>query len=347
MTQAVIFFSPDFRELAENELRRAQSKVEILNEIAPGVLLIRSPASLASLAVPWLKRPPIYIHHLSPVQASIPLQHPGDLFETLDELRTAIRSQLLGHFKQRVPFSVQARVFDWLPVSALFRIESELETLIKEEIRLPLDVRRPRQALSVVIGEKRAFLGVSAAALNLSPWPGGAPPFPADPNRVNRAEQKLMEAVEIFRIRLCPGQHALDLGASPGGWTRVLLLSGLRVTAVDPQPLLPSLFFHPSVTYEPVTAEEFLARKPGEFDFIANDMVMHPQDSARLMVAYAKHLKPGGTAVMTLKLGSLSRSRVMDHCFRILRKAYRIPRVRQLYYNRSEVTAWLKKLSVP
>jgi 23S rRNA (cytidine2498-2'-O)-methyltransferase len=179
--------------------------------------------------------------------------------------------------------------------------------------------------------------------LNVSPWPGGAPAFPPDPNRINRAECKLLEALETFRIQLCPRHRALDLGASPGGWTRILVLHGLTVTAVDPQPLLPEMFFHPSVTHVPLTAEAMLEDCPEQFDFIANDMVLAAQDSARLMVAYAKHLRPGGMAIMTLKLPLRDRCRVMDHCFRILRKAYRIPRVRQLYYNRSEVTAWLKK----
>jgi len=195
----------------------------------------------------------------------------------------------------------------------------------------------------VVLTADEALLGISPTRLNVSRWTGGAPPYPPDPDRINRAELKLLEALETFRIRLRPGASALDLGAGTGGWTRILTQHGQRVTAVDPRPIVPSLLCRPDVRYERMTAEEYLSKKPGEFDLVTNDMIMAPQDSSRLMLEFDRHLAPGGMAIMTLKLGAREQRRVMDHCFRLLRQAYRVPRVRNLYYNRSEVTVWLKK----
>ena len=54
-------------------------------------------------------------------------------------------------------------------------------------------------------------------------------------------------------------------------------------------------------------------------------------------------LRAAGIALMTIKLRPHNRRRVMDHSFRILRKAYQIVRVRQLVNNRSEVTLFLRK----
>lgn len=116
--------------------------------------------------------------------------------------------------------------------------------------------------------------------------------------------------------------------------------SGLSVTAVDPRPLE---LEHPRLLHHALPAEGCLREVEGPFDLITNDMSARPQDSAPLMVQYAAHLRPGGHAVMTVKLGALDKPRVLDHTLRILRSAYRIPRIRQLYYNRSDLTVWLRK----
>ena len=134
----------------------------------------------------------------------------------------------------------------------------------------------------------------------------------------------------------------LDLGASPGAWTTLLRQRGLWVTAVAPTPLYPWLLFDKGVDYHPMLAEEFLARCQTTFALVVNDMKLDAQDSARLMVAYAQHLRSEGIAIMTLKLRGRNQKRAMDHAFRILRKAFKIIRVRQLVSNRQEVTLFLR-----
>jgi hypothetical protein len=67
------------------------------------------------------------------------------------------------------------------------------------------------------------------------------------------------------------------------------------------------------------------------------------QPLARLMVDYAPQLRLEGIGIMTLKLRQQNKQRVMDHSFRILRKAYKIIAVRQLVSNRSEVTLFLRR----
>jgi 23S rRNA (cytidine2498-2'-O)-methyltransferase len=70
---------------------------------------------------------------------------------------------------------------------------------------------------------------------------------------------------------------------------------------------------------------------------------MDARDSARLMVAYARLLYPHGLVIMTLKLPADDRLAVIDHAFDILRQAYDVAGVRQLFHNRSEITLFLKK----
>ena len=113
---------------------------------------------------------------------------------------------------------------------------------------------------------------------------------------------------------------------------------------VDPAQLAPALQSDPYVRHKRMPAEVYLKKCRTQFDLIVNDMLMDAQDSARLMVAYSSYLHEDGNAIMTVKLRDRNLRRVMDHTFRILRKAYRVVRVRQLAYNRSEVTVYLKKL---
>jgi 23S rRNA (cytidine2498-2'-O)-methyltransferase len=138
---------------------------------------------------------------------------------------------------------------------------------------------------------------------------------------------------------------ALDLGAAPGGWTRILRQHEQYVTAVDPARLHPSLQTDPNVRHLPLTAETYLEADPDRFDLIVNDMRLDARDSARLMVAYARCLYRHGTALITLKLPQENRQTVLDHSFNIMRRAYTIIAARQLFHNRSEITVYLQPKS--
>ena len=196
--------------------------------------------------------------------------------------------------------------------------------------------------ISASDGDICAYLGISWASQNLSPWAGGH--YPAYGEVPNRAGLKLMEAFREFGLRLRPESKALDLGAAPGAWSMVLRGYNAHVTAVAPTPMYPWLYDDPGVQIFPMKAEVYLLMCQTQFDIITNDMILDAQDSARLMVDYARHLKASGIAVMTLKLREHNRRRVMDHALRILRKTYKIIRIRQLVSNRREVTLYLRKL---
>lgn len=220
--------------------------------------------------------------------------------------------------------------------------------------RLAQVLRHPSTILSEPFFPERPSLyvyGDYAGALEphqqLAPWPWGVPHFTPDPGLINRAEWKLLEAIGSFRLGLRSGR-ALDLGASPGGWSRVLTRAGLSVASVDPHPRGME-WTHPGLVHHPLRAEEFLSQTAERFDLIVNDMWLHAEESSEIMRTAAACLVPGGQALVTLKLGHLcetleSRRGSLRRSLDILRKAYRIPRMRQLFYNRNEVTVWLQKL---
>ncbi len=332
----ILTTAPGFTDLARAELRQAQPDAFFFPDIAPGVLC--ADGDFFALADKWRQNPPIFTRHICPALTTVSLTQTAS---DLTNLQTAVAG-LRDLIEPEFPFSVQTRIFADGPLRP-FDVNNALADFIKTETGAPLDVRRPFQILSVVITQDTAYLGVSLTLHNLSDWAGGVRRFAREKGQISRAEFKLLEALEIFGIDLPPRGTALDLGAAPGGWTRVLRQSEQYVTAVDPANLHPSLQADKQVRHKPMTAEIYLLNDPDPFDLIVNDMRLDARDSARLMVEYAPFLYPQGQAIMTFKLPKNNRTAVLDHSFNILRQAYRIANARQLFHNRSEITIHLTK----
>lgn len=327
MTHAILTCSEHFTELALNELRRHHKQLTCIQQLSPQHLHISNPGTFGHLTRPWKQKLPIYLHHLFPVHEIISLNGTSDDF---------VRLRQQAHALCDDDFVVQAQVVGPYRYS---------ETAVTQSIRpgrAPTAGEPPQgRVLSVLIDGTCAYTGISWASQNLSPFAGGKREF--DEPFPNRAGRKLLEALATFEIRLEAGSHALDLGAAPGAWTEILRRRGVRVTAVAPREMYDWLQVDPDVRAFHTTAEAYLTQCDTTYDLLVNDMKLDAQDSAKLMVAYAQHLRPGGVAIMTLKLRMHCPRRVMDHAFRILRKAYRIIYVRQLVSNRKEVTLFLRR----
>jgi 23S rRNA (cytidine2498-2'-O)-methyltransferase len=347
-------------ELAQAELSAAASDAGLLEELSAGVLLCDAGIPFVELAARWRASPPIFVRHIAPVQVIAPLGgHAGDpafLARALPDALPALDAALR--------FSVQTRILADVPYKP-FDVNTTLASALAGDDGPALDVRAPQQIVSVacaslhtwqpdaslVIGgahvgrgrRQAALAGLSLAANNLSSWAGGMRRFAREKGQVSRAEFKLLEAFEVFGVELPPRGVALDLGAAPGGWTRVLRQRGQYVTAVDPGELDAHLAGDRGVRHLRITAEQYLQDEPDSFDVIVNDMRMDARDSARLMAAFARFLYPHGWALMTLKLPEHDRQPVLDQAFAILRRAYRIAGARQLFHNRSEITVFLRR----
>jgi 23S rRNA (cytidine2498-2'-O)-methyltransferase len=338
---AILTADPSSVEAATEELVETVPGAAVLQELDDGVLLVALP-SFWELAEMWRKQPPIFIRHISPVQASMPLPDDDSAIHLLLALALEELSELM---EPTLPFSVQTRIF----IDAAYGpydVNTALSQALKAESSAALDVRNPRQVVSVVIaryqGQTTGFLGLSPVEYNLSDWAGGNRRFAREKEQISRSEFKLLEALEVFQIELPPRGVALDLGAAPGGWTRILRQHEQYVTAVDPAQLDVSLDADPDVRHLRMTAEKYLEAGPDRFDLIVNDMRLDARDSARLMVSYARHLYRHGSAIMTLKLPQEGQQTVIDHAFNILRQSYDIVAARQLFHNRSEITVYLK-----
>lgn len=165
---------------------------------------------------------------------------------------------------------------------------------------------------------------------------------------LNRAEAKLREALKAFEVAVDSTTRALDLGAAPGGWTKVLAAHGAQVVAVDPADLAPEVAALPNVTHFPGRAEEYLATSPAEqFDLITNDMNCDPAGSAELVRALLPLLRAGGVVIMTVKFVTRNRKKHVREVSDALGRHFESLQERHLPHNARETTVLLNGRLAP
>jgi 23S rRNA (cytidine2498-2'-O)-methyltransferase len=301
-------------------------------------MLAQADPDVHELSALLISHPPTWARHLNPVSLNLPLN--GDAGD-LAALESALPAVLMD-LDTDLTFSIQTRLLGagarW--TYSRFDVNERLAA-VAASWGASLDVRTPDQAVSIVCVPGNAFLGVSLAAHNLSSWAGGEIRYRKEPEQISRAEFKLLEALEVFRIELPVSGRALDLGAAPGGWTRILLERGLEVTAVDPAELDPRVAGRPGLQHIQSRFEDTQVR--GQFELILNDMRLDARDSARLMERAAGLLAPGGFALMTFKLPEDRMVLTAEAALRILGRDWTVLGARQLFHNRNEVTVALEK----
>lgn len=172
------------------------------------------------------------------------------------------------------------------------------------------------------------------SAKRLKKWPQGNCYFIEDKiNPPNRAYLKLWEALTLLGNYPKSGETALDLGASPGGWTYVMQSLGAQVTAVDKAPLEPKIAKLPRITclqqsafaIEPATLEE-------SFDWVLSDIACYPERAYTLITKWIASGK-AKQMIFTIKLqGEIDLSVIKQ--FQAIPNSY----TTNMFYNKHEVT---------
>lgn len=186
-----------------------------------------------------------------------------------------------------------------------------------------------------------------------SPWPMGIPRLRVPREAPSRSVAKLIEAFMVLltedeqRAHLKPGMSAVDLGAAPGGWSWQLARKGVRVTAVDNGPMDKALLTGGLV--EHVRIDGFTYQPPRPVDWLVCDMVEQP---ARIAALVAQWLTRGWCreAMFNLKLPMNKRYEELKNCRKLIDQRLRVGgvaaelRIKQLYHDREEVTAYLRRV---
>jgi 23S rRNA (cytidine2498-2'-O)-methyltransferase len=152
-------------------------------------------------------------------------------------------------------------------------------------------------------------------------------------NPPNRAYLKLWEALTLTGTYPVPGETAIDLGASPGGWTYVMQTFGTKVIAVDKAPLEPRIAKLPNVTFRQQSA---FALDPKTFaepiDWVLCDVACYPERTYDLIMQWLNAGK-AKNMIFTIKLQGKTD-------LEVLQKFKDIPggRVIHMFYNKHEAT---------
>jgi 23S rRNA (cytidine2498-2'-O)-methyltransferase len=199
------------------------------------------------------------------------------------------------------------------------------------------------------VGGLACHVGVSDPG-NSSAWPMGIVRLRMPSGSPSRSTLKLAEAILEFvdetdrAKRLAPGMTAVDLGASPGGWTWQLVQRGLMVSAVDNGPMDAALLETGQVKHR--RDDGFHYRPSEPVDWMVCDMVESPSKIARLA---AKWVAQGWCeqTIFNLKLPMKKRWEEVLRCRAIIDEAlggagYYL-RMKQLSHDREEVSAYLAR----
>lgn len=165
----------------------------------------------------------------------------------------------------------------------------------------------PHRLRAVLVGPHEAWVSMSRRPVDedpLSAWPS---PFPLGRALVEEARdapssahRKLDEALRWLGVTPNADDVAVDLGAAPGGWTRVLRNFGARVVAVDRADLDAALKTDPLVKHLRKDAAEVVLK---DFDptLVVCDVIWEPKN-ALTVVERALALPRLRGLVVTLKL---------------------------------------------
>jgi 23S rRNA (cytidine2498-2'-O)-methyltransferase len=145
----------------------------------------------------------------------------------------------------------------------------------------------------------------------------------------SRAYLKLWEALMRFGRWPGAGEHCLDLGASPGGWTWVLAMLGAQVTAVDKAPLAANVAAMPGVTER---LDSAFGLPPEPVDWLFSDVIAYPDRLLALVWRWID-AKAARSIVCTIKFQGST-----DHAAAEAFAAIPGAQVVHLFHNKHELT---------
>ncbi|MCQ4085604.1 methyltransferase domain-containing protein [Saccharibacillus sp. JS10] len=327
----------DFAAYAQEELRRLFGSVKSSVLSDREVLLVTLNEGQAQVVQKITESRPIFLRHIQPVQ----FQRSGEnIGESLTEVASFIQSN--NQIGAGVKVALQVRKSADAGGESAAQLKEWLEESLRDS-EAEWVASGSDWIVSVYVTATDIYAGISRPEDNLSDWSGGAIRFRREEGQLSRAKFKLLEAEREFGLDFSAYRSAVDIGAAPGGWTSFLLERGLKVTAVDPAKLHPSLLKMPNLTYVRKNANEVKFRE-NEFDLLVCDMSWSPKLMVQMVTDLLHALSPGGTAIITIKLmHKKPMALIKDVISSFENSRLQVQRAKQLFHNREEITLYMIK----
>lgn len=287
------------------------------------------------------KSQPVFIRHMMPVQAEFLLiEHKSEDLHTILE-----KVKPICPLRARDYFAVQARVVDGKGDYNSKDIEIYLGEYYESRGSIPVFsddqiMNVNLYVLSVFVKDQHGYIGYSNAADNLNFHSNEYRVLGKQPPEISRAENKLKEAINQFHVHLGGKGYALDIGAAPGGWTKVLADYGYQVDAVDPGELDERLKAYQNIKHYKSRIEDTHFNHP--FNLVTCDMNVDAIIASKLICQLHQQIETNGYCIITLKLPFKDEEIRIQKCVALLEKYFQIITIRNLTHNRREVTVYMK-----
>jgi len=227
------------------------------------------------------------------------------------------------------------------------------QALRQAGVLLPKEQKRAPVLHLFLLTGQQGYVGLSYPENN-SPLENGIMRLKFPNEAPSRSTLKLEEAFIQFipkhewDKRLSGGMNAVDLGASPGGWTYQLVKRSMMVTAIDNGPMAESLMETGQVRHLMVDGFKYEPQKKNNH-WLVCDMIEQPQ---RVAERIADWLINGWCqeTIFNLKLPMKKRYETVTDILQQLEQRlveagikYRL-QVKHLYHDREEVTVHIQNL---
>lgn len=326
------------KELALSELRKLYKNSNFVKWLNDEAGIIKIDDDFPHISENIKKNNLIFIRHIQPINFKIILtKTKSDLYSIL-----GIVKKIKSLMSTNLSFSIQTRIIN---INSFEYTKKEVYEIIKNEIlkdNFIENIKNPQQVISILIADN-IYLGISKVNENISKWAGGEARFSAE-NSICRSESKLLEILENFNIDELNIKSAIDLGCSPGGWSKLLLQRGYKVIGIDPAIVDDEVLNNKNFTHFKFTSEKFIEQNKEKFDLIINDMKMDFNSSIKIINLLKPSLNKNGIIIMTVKLFKNDMSKINDIMLK-LKTNYDILLARQFYNNRNEFSVVLKAKS--
>jgi 23S rRNA (cytidine2498-2'-O)-methyltransferase len=330
-----------FAQYAQEEIKRLFPTARFTLLVPTEVFTFELPVSVEEAARLIRQQEPMFLRHMQPVDHVLE----GSRSEAdLSELVQWLREHASFQAGEKIAVQVRKEEGSGAPYAPI-AVKSAMDQLFSSHFDVEPVVKDASRIVSVYVTAEKVYIGISRPEDNLSDWSGGAIRFHKEEDQISRAKFKLLEAEQRFGLDFGSYRNALDIGAAPGGWTSLLLEKGLKVTAIDPANMHPSLISNPNLTFHKKNAGDVKLRDE-EFDLLVCDMSWSPRQMGRLVADLLYALKLGGTAVITVKLMHKKPFQTVRELLQAFESQLHLVQAKQLFHNREELTLYLIKSTI-
>lgn len=337
MNKFIVTYTPYFHKNLLKELKNIDSNLKLVNIITNGISIIE--VSNRNTFLNNLES--IFIKHIMPIDYQGVIT--GDLNK--DKLDIYENTKQIVNLNNNDLFAVQTRIINGQLEYSSKDLEVYIGSNYEKNGAIPcfsdINLKNDQmKIISILINDNKYYIGFSTSKENLNFHCDEYRILSKNGREISRAENKLKEALSKYNIKLNKEGKALDIGAAPGGWTKVLSDYGYEVYAVDPGNLKEELYSIPNIKHFKCKIEDL--NFEDTFDIIVNDMNVDPQITAEIMNKLSNSLVKDGLAIVTFKLPGKIEETIKE-AKEILQQKYDILKINSLFHNRQEVTLLIKK----